>query len=150
MLMVFLYLLAVPGIGPLALGLLSHDMGGHDHEVQIATVDGHFALVLHHAHDDEATTSPLQESTTPWLSGDDDDDYHGDHVVHFSSSNPLPSSAAAKPLAFQNFVIVAPSWSGHSTPSPWSLARVDKMLRGRPPPGGLALVTIIRTTVFLV
>ncbi len=148
--MVFLYLLAVPGIGPLALGLLSHDMGGYDHELQIAAVDGHFDLVLHHAHDDEVTTSPLQEDATPWLSCDDGDDHHGDHVVHFTFSNPLPSSAAAKSLAFQNLVITAPSWSDHSTPSPWSHARVDKMLRGRPPPGGLALVTILRTTVFLV
>ncbi len=151
--LVLAYLLAVPGIAPVTLGMFAH--GGHhhehedhDHEVQLALVDGQFDLVLHHAHE-EAGLERLPEAGVPCLSDNDDEDGHGDHVFPSCSSGLLPTSDAAKVLVTQ-VLFATLSWSVVPMPTVPSHATSDPLLRGRPPPGALAVATIIRTTVFLV
>lgn len=147
-LLVAFYLLAIPGISPLAIGLLSAAGEHHAHEIQIAAAGDHFDLVLHHTHEDEADEARSQPASAPSLVLGEDDDHHADHVFQFQSSGPNQPNAVAKLFAAQGLFHVI-SWS-EGPAAAWTYASKYGMRRARPPPQAPPLVKCLRTTVLLV
>jgi hypothetical protein len=146
-LIVIAYLMAVPGVGPCALGLVAFVGGEHSHDVQFAGVENHFDLILHHSHE-EATESTIPLDDPPSVAFADDDD-HGDHVFQFNSLSPAKPNAGAKLLAAQAS-LTAITWSETPRAAVWDQKRFGRLPRGQPPPAGSALAARLRTTVILV
>ena len=89
-LLVFVYLLGMPGIAPAAVASLAAISG--EHEVRIAMADGHVDVLLRH---DDAHHVHVHHGLARAITGITAHDAEDDHVLHFATGSDAVSSSDA-------------------------------------------------------
>ena len=139
------YWFSLHGIGPATLGMVA--WLDSSHQVKVEACGESFDLVLHHPGSARGHVHGLLTTLVTGISVHDGDH---DHVLHFSAASDA-ASFRDEALTIPPQLILATPWEYQPLPSViWPEKLGPNPYAARPPPGKLATLRCLRTTVLLV